>query len=152
MAATNRTEHYGLCSWTGSDKPTRTDFVNDNIQIDTKLWEHANNALLHMTAEQKERVSEPFCIRTVQGTGSAERTIVLNFVPRFVLYMMMDEAPVKYENGKTTLNFAAAVQNAGGTLGAALSGTRLTISHGETSEVKYDLNSEDGQYVVFAVR
>ncbi|MBQ1388480.1 MAG: hypothetical protein IIY78_02525 [Clostridia bacterium] len=152
MAATYRTEHYGLCRWQGSDKPTRTDFVNDNIQIDSKLWEHASNAAVHLTATQKERVSDPFCIRVVQGTGTAQRTIVLDFAPTFVLYMKADNAPVRYTGTTTVVNAAAAVQNTGGTNGAALSGDTLVISHGVTGGVDYDLNNDQEQYIIFAMR
>ena len=152
MASTGMTEHYHLNTWTGTDKPTRTDFVRDNLLLDAAIWEHANSTYKHLTNEEKERVSAPFCIKTVQGTDAAQRSITFDFAPKLVIYFAADEPPISVENGVVTVRCGFAAAGAGASASCSLGASALTVTHGTSNGVAYDLNSSGTQYIAVGIR
>lgn len=152
MASSDKTEHYMLNLWDGTDKPTRSDFVRDNVIIDTALWLHVIDAYAHLTEAEKQRVSQPSEFNVYQGTDEASKALALSFQPRFVLYFAADEPPIEYTSGETIINCCAAVYGAGSTGGCALGSSAFTVYQRTEGTVKYDLNNSDKQYVLIAFR
>ena len=60
MASSSFTTHLGLCDWAASDRPKRADFVSDNTIIDTQLGGHIANGNIHLSADEKAKLDEPF--------------------------------------------------------------------------------------------
>lgn len=152
MASSSTTPHYMLNSWSGTDKPTRADFVRDNLLIDTVIWQHESDINMHMTRDEKHRVQAPFDVKMIQGTDTASRTIEFNFSPKLVIYFAVGEPPVKVENGTTVVNCCVAAAGYGESASCALGTSSLIVEHGTSGSVNYNLNNSDCQYVAFAMR
>ncbi len=148
MASTNKTDNLHLNKWIETDKPTRADFVSDNNIIDEVISTHIDSDSVHLRGIEKERVSNPYQFRFIQGTGESSRTVNLDISPKFVIYFMFDEAPVKVSSGTAVVNFGIAVNGNGGSGGCELSGNRLVLSQGTQNGVKYNLNESDTQYTI----
>lgn len=152
MASSNTTPHYMLNNWSGTDKPTRTDFVRDNMLIDTVIWQHESDVNMHMTREEKQRISAPFQIKSLQGTDTATRSVTFDFNPKIVLYFAVGEPPVKTDNGVTTVNCGAAAYAVGASGNCALGTDTFIVTHGTDGTVNYNLNSSQCQYIAIAMR
>ncbi len=148
MASTNKTANLGLNSWVGTDKPTRTDFVEDNAIIDSAVSTHTGNSSIHLTAEEKSRVSSPVSIRQYVGTGSAGLTISFDFAPKLVLVQRIDYPTV---TGNAAC-FGVITQSYGGTLGLELSSKSLTVRSTSMSQGQSGFNDLEAQYVAVAFR
>ncbi|MBQ1546193.1 MAG: hypothetical protein IIZ59_01510 [Clostridia bacterium] len=152
MASSHKTRNLLLNVWDGTDKPTRSDFVQDNQLIDAAIWLHTADRYLHLTDEEKTRVGNPYYTDVVQGTGTAQRTISFDFTPKLVIYFALDEPPVVTNNGVTTVNCCIAVNGIGGSGTCVIAAAGLVITHGTVGNLCYDLNSTAKQYAVVAFR
>ncbi len=117
MPSTNKTEHYHLNSWIGSDKPQREDFNADNQLLDSALHtiqtlaqtgvstassaagalsEHAEDKNAHLSEQQCEKISKSLKVTlgSYTGNGSRERLVPLSSHARFVLIFPLTESPV----------------------------------------------------------
>lgn len=153
MASTNKTS-LGLNQWIDTDRPKRTDFVNDNAIIDSVITTHINDNDMHLSSfEEKLRASEPFKIGTVFGTGTSSTLFKLNFEPKLVLVYKISSAPVEYANGYMKINSAIAT-NSGTSGGVTISGDSVTLQQSKTASngVFYNLNESFSQYILVAFR
>ena len=152
MASSNKTTHYQLNLWDGSDKPTRTDFANDNVLIDTALWMHVADIHMHLTAAEKARVGAPFEVQVLQGTNAAQRTVSFDFTPTLAICFAADEPPVKNLSGINYINCGIAAAGFGSTGGCALGASGVILNYTNDGLVRYNLNNSDNQYVIIAFR
>ena len=154
MASSNYTANLHLCAWNENDRPKRADFVSDNNIIDTQLGGHINNSGIHLTAAEKAKLSSPFECTVYAGSGEAERTVSVGFVPKFVIVYKRGEAPVSYVNGVTVVNCGFAYYGSGGSAGASISssGVVVTQSSSAVNGVRVNLNEEDAQYALVAFK
>ena len=153
MSSTNKTP-LGLNQWIETDRPKRTDFVNDNAILDTVITTHINNEDMHLTSfEEKLRASEPFKIGTVFGTGNTSTLYRLNFEPKLVIVFKKDSAPVEYTNGYMKVN-AAIATNTGTSGGITISGDAVKLQQSTiaVNGVFLNLNQELAQYILVAFR
>lgn len=82
MAATNHSQHLGLSLWEQTDRPEWADFLQDNQKLEEKAGGHIQNAALHLTAEEKQFLSQRTKLLTYAGTGSGAASLKLPFLPR----------------------------------------------------------------------
>ncbi len=152
MASTNRTEHYMLNNWIGTDQPTRSDFVRDNILIDTALWHHTADPYLHLSDPEKARVSDPYVVQVIQGTDEEYRHITFDFAPKMVICFTIGEAAAEKDGNIMINNLGIAAAGAGSTRGCELNGTSFTMLQRPQGVIVDNLNSSDYQYVIVAFR
>lgn len=152
MASSDKTRHLMLNVWEGTDKPTRSDFVQDNQLIDAAIWMHTADPYLHLTDAEKARVGDPYFVDVVQGTGTAQRTISFDFTPKVVIYFAADEPPVETSSGITTVSACIAVNGIGGSGTCVIGSAGLIVNHGTAGNICYDLNNTGKQYIIIAFR
>lgn len=85
MAATNHSERLGLSLWEQTDCPEWADFLQDNQKLEQLAGGHIANDALHVTAQEKQFLSQRTAIVTYTGTGSGAATVSLPFLPRKLL-------------------------------------------------------------------
>lgn len=154
MPSTNQTPNLGLNKWIDSDRPKRTDFVSDNVIIDTVLGTHINDTDVHLTSAEKARVSQPFKVSIAYGTGESSTEVSLDFEPSLVFVFKQDE-PLDYYSGNTSYVNSAVVTQRGVSSGVSLSGTLLTLYQGnnpDLTRVYNNLNQQYAQYIIIAFR
>ncbi|MCH5303406.1 MAG: hypothetical protein J1E41_00960 [Ruminococcus sp.] len=149
MASTNKTQNLGLNNWLETDKPKRIDFVSDNTIIDNILGTHIKDSDLHLTSEEKDRVSQPFEISVGYGTGNPTKEMRTSFIPKMAIVFKTNSSPVKYANDYPFVNFCIATQK-GTSGGAELVNDTLTLKQSNVSEngVYYNLNELYATYVI----
>lgn len=153
---TNQKTGLGLNSWLGTDKPKRSDFVEDNTLLDRLLTAHFNDAGKHLSADDRTLLTQAFLTGNYLGDGQAQQVITLPFEPRMVLVFLMNRPALYYRSsGYYENNFAVAVK--GGTMsGARLNGVSLTVSEDQTipsaGGIRTNLNGQDSAYVYIAFR
>ncbi len=149
MASTNKTKNLGLNNWLETDKPKRVDFVSDNAIIDNILGTHIKDSDIHLTASEKDRVSEPFEVSVTYGTGTSSSVLSAGFVPRMAIVFKTGASPVREMNGYPYVNFAVATQK-GTSGGAELLNDTLTLKQSTVLEngVFYNMNELYALYVV----
>lgn len=153
MGSSTKTTNLRLNNWTETDCPKRSDFVSDNLIIDNLVGSHIKDGSLHLSADEKDRVSEPFETCTIYGTGESTGEAKFNFTPKLVI-MCMKNAPFnKHGSSYTTVN--AGVATAVGTTG----GVRIseyTVSFDQSTSAQngvfYNLNNEDEEYILIAFK
>ena len=67
MPSTNKTPNFGLNNWSGTDKPKRTDFTEDNLRLDSLLQTHFTDTDLHFTPEDRERFEQGSYLDFIMG-------------------------------------------------------------------------------------
>ena len=152
MASTNRTDHYMLNNWSGTDKPTRSDFVRDNLLIDTALWQHTSDAHAHLSLAEKSRVSDPYVVSVYQGTDESSRTIELDFTPKLVLYFPIGEPLVRFDNGALGVYYGIAAAGIGSSGACSISTNSFTVQNTVLPDMRYELNNNVFQYIMIAFR
>ncbi len=153
MASSNYTPKLHLCAWSGSDRPKRADFLSDNTTIDTQLGGHIENETLHLTAQEKVKVGEPFVLKTYAGSGENSRTIVLDFSPKMVIVFKRNAAPVEYLSGVNVVNCGCVGYGASGSGGVSITGNNVTVTQtAAASGTRINLNESGSQYTVIAFR
>ena len=154
MASSNHTTNLHLNAWTDSDRPKRADFVSDNNIIDTQLGGHINNSGIHVTADEKAKLNNPYEVSVYAGSGAAQRTIVLSFVPKFVIVFKRGVPAVSFSNGATVVNSGCAAYGNGNTAGVSINNVGVTIQEiaADSEGVKVSLNAEGSQYTMIAFK
>ena len=153
MASSNYTSNLHLCAWSAGDRPKRADFVSDNTIIDTQLGGHLANGNIHVTASEKQLLSEPFALKTYSGSGESSRTVVLDFAPRLVIIYKRSAPPVAFDNGVNVVNCGVTGSGASGSGGISVSGTNVTVSEtAAVSGTRLSLNESGSQYTLIAFR
>lgn len=153
MATSNYTPNLHLSAWNASDRPKRADFVSDNTIIDTQLGGHIANSGIHLSADEKAKLNEPYISVMYAGTGESQRTIALDFRPRFVFVYKRAVPFVTYSNGVNVVNAAVGSYSHGATAGVSLTSNGVSVSQGEaTNGIKVNLNENNAQYTIIAFK
>ena len=152
---TNNKSSLGLNLWTGTDKPKRSDFVQDNTLLDSLLSSHFQNQAIQITAADRLKLDSGIKIGTYVGTGASSYTVSLEFSPRLVLVYKVD-APLTEQSGSFTKINMSLATGSGSSSGMELDGPDVTVYHSATSPtvgtVWYNLNDNGSTYVYLAVR
>lgn len=152
---TNQKTSLGLNRWQGTDKPMRSDFVEDNETLDALLTEHFNDARAHLSAADRLLLGQCAAVGGYNGTGQASRTVTMPFAPKAVLVYQMDVPPTEYRGGYYRINYAFVTQE-GGTQAAELAGSALTVRQFQTTpaadSMAENLNQAGGGYGYIAFR
>ena len=82
MAASSYSTILGLSLWTQTDCPKLADFLQDNQKLEQLAGGHIANSALHLTAEEKQFLSQRTALLTYTGTGSGGASVTLPFLPR----------------------------------------------------------------------
>lgn len=104
MSSTNKTNVLRLNQWASSDKPVRADFNYDNEMIERAVTGHTNDAVAHITAEERELWNQGIHYGMYFGDGSSERYITTGcpFEPKFVLVFAsaMPASTINFEQSR----------------------------------------------------
>ncbi|MGN0452784.1 MAG: hypothetical protein ACI4GZ_03175 [Ruminococcus sp.] len=156
MSSTNKTSHLALNNWSSSDRPMRGDFNSDNAIIDTALGEHLESTTLHLSEEEKDRVSRPLAYVGYTGNGDSERTVTVEGTPQavFVYRVGMPFEVYSSTDACTKVYSAYAQRTAGATAGIVLSAAGLTVKESSAAEngIRLCLNESGAQYRVAVIR
>lgn len=156
MPTNHKTPRLQLNSWLGTDKPLRSDFVEDNLLLDTLLGEHLEDTGRHLSETDRTALLTPFVTGLLGGSGSASGVHVLDFAPRLVAVFLRNAPFTRYDaqSGNTVCS-AAIVWQGVTSGGASLSGKTLTLTQTQSDPVDsifYNLNANGGQYGYVAFR
>lgn len=154
---TNNKTSLGLNNWAGTDKPKRSDFVQDNTLLDSLLTGHFNDNVRHLTTEDRAFLSQSFVLGSYQGDGKSTQVVSLPFAARLVMVFSLRKPATVYKTADSyTENNFAAVGPQGGMAGLLLSGTSLTVSQTQVAPqpggVLHNFNSANGAYLYIAFR
>lgn len=153
MATSSYTPNLHLSAWEDTDRPKRADFVSDNQIIDTQLGGHLADTVIHLTAAEKAKVTEPFVSAGYSGSGEQQRTITLSFQPKMVFVYKRGVPFVTYANGVNTVNAACAYYGHGSSAGISITTNGVIVGESEASNgVKISLNESGYQYTVIAFK
>ena len=131
MAASEKTPVLGLSLWSGTDKPRRLDFVEDNEALETLVGGHLQDGDMHLNAERLARVDEPFEMRTYTGTGGASRGFAFSFQPRAAVVWAVGKGAAEC-SGTCTKQYAGFAAEGGNSLGIALNSVQVTVKQDQT--------------------
>ena len=153
MASTNKTTNLGLNNWIESDCPKRTDFVSDNLIIDNLVGNHIKDSSLHLSAEEKDRATQPFTAFTYYGTGETTTTVKFSFSPQLVI-VCKKNSPFTVAGIDYSIVNAAVVSNIGTSGGVTISDKTVTAKQSVQAEngVFYNLNKNGSEYLIVAFR
>ena len=154
MATSNYTPNLHLSAWADGDRPKRADFVSDNTIIDTQLGCHIANNSVHVTAQEKAKISEPFVSIIYSGSGESSRTIILGFQPKMVFVYKRGVPFVTYSGGVNLVNAACGFYGNGTSVGISIASTGVNVSQSAEASngVKVCLNESGSQYTVIAFK
>lgn len=154
MATSNYTPNLHLSAWADSDRPKRADFVSDNTIIDTQLGGHIANSGIHLTAQEKAKISEPYVSLIYSGTGESTHSFTLEFQPKAVFVYRRGVPFVKYSGGVNYVYAASGYFGHGASVGISITTNGVTVSQSaEASDgVKVCLNESGCQYTIIAFR
>lgn len=152
---TNNKTSLGFNSWLGTDKPKRSDFVEDNALLDTLLTGHFNDAVRHLSAQDRTRLEQNFVIGTYTGNGLASQDITLPFAARIVIVFFQRKPAYVYQNGYYENNFTIATME-GSMLGVYLNQNVLTVYQTldapEAGDTVNNFNRSGSNYIYIAFR
>ena len=155
MPSTYKTQHLGLNSYIGTDKPKRTDFNSDNERIDAAVYEHTANGAIHVTAAEKQLWNAPFVLGSYTGDGTTPRTVILGFTPRAVLAAAVNASPIGTTANAEVLIRSGLATSLGGSKGIEVTQNGFIVKtssymapDGETPK----LNVSGTVYVYLAVK
>lgn len=94
MAASEYSAVLGLSLWAQTDCPQWADFLQDNQKLEQKAGGHIQNAALHLTAGEKEFLSQRRAVLTYTGTGSGSAAVTLPFLPGRVTVFAQSKPPM----------------------------------------------------------
>lgn len=156
MASSSKTSNLGLNIWSGTDKPRRTDFVEDNNIIDEALGGHLADSERHLTAAEREKLNAPVSAVSYSGTGTSARTLSFGFSPSFAVVFKRFDAFNTYNSvgGYTKINGAFFSSKETSDDCGGISGSTLTVKQSTSASdgIFYNLNEQYGQYVAVAFR
>lgn len=150
MASTSYTNNLGLCAWSGSDRPKRMDFVNDNAIIDEKLGDHLANTAIHVTADEKIQFLNPYTVFSYAGDGAKTRTFTLDSSYSFAIVFQKYYPPVEIDdNGNTVSHLSIVGRVFGSSSSVSLTSNSIIVTQDSepTDGVKNNFNEAQGQYV-----
>ena len=157
VPTSNKTTNLGLNNWVGTDKPKRSDFVEDNLLLDETVGGHILDAAAHFSAADREKWDDPVAQNIYSGTGAAEFTLNFGFSPKVVFVFCYNKSPVEVsaDGTDTIANFGMATQRAH-TAGISMSGGSVTVSQSQSvpsaGGTFLNLNSGTAQYGYLAFR
>ncbi len=153
MASSNYTPNLHLSAWEASDRPKRADFVSDNTIIDTQLGGHIANNSIHLSTAEKALLDEPYISMMYSGNGESQRTIALDFHPKFVFIYKRGVPFVTYSNGVNVINAASGSYGQGASVGISVTGTGVLVSESAASNgIRVSLNENLAQYTLIAFK
>ena len=154
MATSNYTANLHLSAWAETDRPKRADFVSDNNIIDTQLGGHIADTDIHLTAQEKAKISEPFVLNVYSGTGESSRTINLSFQPKIAIVFKRGVPFVTYSSGVNSVNAAVGCYGHGCSEGISISSSGVVVTQSATATdgVKICLNENGSQYTIIAFK
>lgn len=153
---TNNKTSLGFNSWVDTDKPKRSDFVDDNKLLNNLLMAHFNDNQKHLTEKDKDFVNESIVVGKYCGDGKATQEVTLPFEPKFLI-VFHEEAQVNFYIGPTQLNLCnfGIASKEGCTEGVSIKENKLTVSQ-TLNPVKdgviINLNSYLDHYIYFAFK
>ena len=154
---TNNKTSLGLNSWVGTDKPKRSDFVDDNTLLDSLLTAHFNDNTKHLTAADRTLLTQAFVSGVYVGNGQAQQDITLPFEARLVMVFALNKPTVLYRSsgGYYENNFAV-VASSGAMGGMTLTKAKLSVFEDQTTptagSTKNNLNNSGSAYIYIAFR
>ena len=157
MPTSNKTPNLGLNNWVGTDKPKRSDFVEDNLLLDAALGGHISDMDVHFSAADREKWNDPVVQNVYSGTGQAEFVLNFEFSPKVVLVFCYNKGPgeISADGTYTIVNFGLATQRVH-TAGISMSGNSVTVSQSQSvpgsGGTYLNLNSGTAQYGYLAFR
>ena len=98
MSSNSKTPNLNLNIWAGSDKPKRVDFNYDNETLDTVIGSHLSDTDIHITNEEREKISSPYFFGYYIGDGANTRVIHLDFTPSFLIVFANGVPMSVYDN------------------------------------------------------
>lgn len=154
---TNNKTNIGLNSWLGTDKPKRSDFVNDNVLLDSVLTGHFNDMSKHLSAQDRTLLTQGFVMGTYTGDDQATQNITLPFEAKFVIvFAMLRPANLYRTGGGYNENNFAVVSKSGSSLGVFLDKAKLTVCQTLTTPAAggtlNNFNNSSNDYVYIAFR
>lgn len=153
MATSNYTPNLHLSAWEASDRPKRADFVSDNTIIDTQLGGHIANGNIHLSADEKAKLDEPYICMMYAGNGETQRTIPLDFHPKFVFIYKRGVPFVTYSNGVNVVNAATGSYGQGSSVGISVTSTGVLVGESAASDgIRVSLNENLSQYTLIAFK
>ena len=154
---TNNKTSLGLNSWLGTDKPKRSDFVEDNTCLDSLLTAHFTDTSKHLSTADRTQLEQSYIIDTYTGNGLISQDITLPFEAKIVIVFFMCQPTDIYRlsAGYNENNFAI-VTNSGATMGIYLDKTILTVCQTLTipaaGGILNNFNRSGDSYVYVAFR
>ncbi len=154
---TNNKTSLGLNSWIGTDKPKRSDFVEDNTTINTLLTTHFNDTAKHLSAADHALLTEGFVLGNYTGNGAIAQEITLPFEPRIVFVFLEQGVMNNYvpKDSFNKNNFAI-ITKKGSSMGLKLSENKLTVCQSQNTPsvggIFINFNSDSDEYVYIAFR
>lgn len=154
MATSQYTPNLHLSAWAETDRPKRADFVSDNAIIDTQLGGHIANGDIHVTADEKAKLSQPYTVSLYSGSGESTLSISLGFQPKLVMIYKRGAAPIAYSGGTAVINSAVGCYGHGASLGMSLTATAVSVTEQATATdgARISLNESGSQYTIIAFK
>lgn len=154
MSTSNYTPNLHLSAWADSDRPKRADFVSDNNIIDTALGGHIADSGIHVTAQEKAKISEPFVSALYSGSGESSRAISLGFQPKMVFVYKRGVPFVTYSGGVNNVYAACGYYGNGTSVGISITSNGIQVSQSAQASdgVKVCLNESGSQYTIIAFK
>lgn len=136
MPSANKTPNLGLNNWCGTDKPKCSDFVQDNLLIDTAFQNHVSDGDLHFSPQDRARLNNLITTGFYIGSGDAERSLSFDFSPCFALVF---QSGAQSHVAVASQDFSCA--------GISLQGASLTVS--QTPAVNLNQSGKTYAYLLF---
>jgi hypothetical protein len=125
---TNNKTSLGFNRWLGTDKPKRSDFVEDNTLLDTLLTGHFGDAAKHLSAADRTRLEQGFTVGTYTGDGLVSQDITLPFEAKIVFVFFQRKPAYFYQpSGQYYENNFTVATTGGAMLGVYLDKAVLTV-------------------------
>ena len=134
MASSSKTEKLGLNQWSGDDKPKREDFNSDNQILETLVGTHVFKDTVHVTPEEKDKISTYCKTGTYWGDGAADYIHPIEFTPKAVFVFPVGKPFSVYNTTENKLyNYAAAAIGNFHTTGLSIVNNGFVVSNSGTA-------------------
>lgn len=157
MAATNHSTNLGLSLWEQTDRPEWADFLQDNQKLEQLVGSHIVNDGIHVTAEEKQFLTQRSAVLTYTGDGAGSVNVTLPFLPRKLTVLAQGKPPMapRTDGGcdvffEQWISGGEASYSTGGITVAAdtLTATMVESTFAEESQLYHALNRSGVTYVV----
>lgn len=160
MSSTNKTARFNLNQWLGRDKPSRTDFNNDNVKIENAIVSHIDRTDVHTTPEDRDRWDNNLFFGMYFGTGDNGRVISTKcpFEAKLVIVFACNRpAAINNYDDSASFNYFGIGTQLGNMLGLTLNedGRSFVVAHssmGEIMDEYMNLNEYGQSYIYFMMR